>query len=157
MSANNAIQLSAEKVLAIKNAAAAAADSAKAVADKGTKLPVAQWAKRDQYETEGTKMLVDLLNAGYVVTGLGKAMTNKSGEVSANFKIGLPQCGLEEKVANYVTTMENARARRKAAREAKKAGAAAPAVKAPAVAAKPTNGTGVSVLAAAIARAKKAA
>lgn len=144
--------LSAEKVSAIKNAAAAAADSAKAVADKGTKLPVAQWAKRDQYETEGTKMLVELLSAGYVVTGLGKAMTSKAGEVSANFKIGLPQCGLEEKVAAYVTTMENARARRKALREAKKAGAAAPAK----VEAKPTT-SGTSTLARLLAQAKVAA
>jgi len=51
-------QLNAQVFAQIKAAAAAAADAAKSVAPKGTKMPVAQWTKRNQFESEGRKRCV---------------------------------------------------------------------------------------------------
>ena len=122
-------QINGTVIAQIKAAAAAAAEAAKGVAPKGTKMPVAQWTKRNQFEVDGTKHLRELLDAGYVVSSIGKPTTTKGGEVGVNFKIAAPQCGLEAKVEAHVKTQLNSQAKRKAKREAaaKAKEAAAPA------------------------------
>jgi hypothetical protein len=128
----NTVQLDGETNTKIKAAAAAAATAAGNVAPKGTKLPVQQWTKRAHFEAEGTKQLRDLLAQGFVVTSIGKPLKAKDGTVSGvAFKIGAAQCALEAKVQGYVAAQMNARARRKAKREAAAAAKAAQAPAAP--------------------------
>lgn len=119
MSTNSII--SAEKVASLKAAAKAAAEAVKAAAEKGTKLPAAQWAARDHFETEGTALLRSLLDQGCVVASVGKPTKTKSGELSVGFKISAKQATLATKVETYVTAQMNARAKRKAKREAEQA------------------------------------
>ena len=112
--------ITADKITAIKAAALAAANAAKATADKRTKLPVAQWVKRDIYETDGTKLLIEQLTAGAVVCSVGKVTVDKAGNQYASYKIGMKQGSIESKVATFVTNAKNSAERRKAAREAAK-------------------------------------
>lgn len=153
--------ISADQVNEIKAAAAAAADSAKAVAPTGTKMPVAQWIKRDKFETDGTKMLVELLGKGCVVSSIGKPTTSKAGEVGVNFKVTMPQVTLETKIQNYVTTQQNAKARRAAKRAAEgkgtKAKTEAKAEAAPAAAPAPAAQPDVAALLAQLQAQRKAA
>ncbi len=121
-------QISTDTINSIKTIAADVAKQVKDAAEKGTKLPASQWAKRDHYEKNATATLRDLLAAGYVVSGVGKPTVSKAGEVGVNFKISAPQMGLAEKVKTYVTAQMNAKAKRAALRAAKQTPAAAPVV-----------------------------
>ena len=113
--------ITADKITAIKAAALAAANAAKATADKGTKLPVAQWVKRDIYEKDGTALLIAQLTAGAVVCSVGKVTVDKAGNQYASYKLGMKQGSLESKVETFVTNTKNSAERRKLAREAAKA------------------------------------